>query len=138
MVMDADSLARVTEGQRACLRMVLRHMSSKDIARTLGISRHTVDQRLKLAMKTLGATSRVEAARTLAAMEGTDEYQRLTYQASDIESAGPRPSPHAPVREGGQGVDLQRIGWIVAIAAGLVVGLAALLVGLNALADFTR
>lgn len=90
--MDADSLAKVTEGQRACLRMVLLHMSSKDIARSLGISRHTVDQRLKLAMKTLGAASRVEAARTLAAMEGADEYQRLTYQASDIESAGPRSS----------------------------------------------
>lgn len=75
-------LARLTEGQRTCLRMVLAHKSSKDIARTLGISRHTVDQRLKLAMKCLGAAGRVEAAQIHAQLEGA--YQPLAYQSPDI------------------------------------------------------
>jgi IS30 family transposase len=56
--MAVDRLAKISEGQRACLRMVLQHMSSKDIARALNISPHTVDQRLKLAMRTLGAATR--------------------------------------------------------------------------------
>ena len=83
--MDDDRLARLTEGQRACLRMVLLHMSSKDIARALDISPHTVDQRIKLAMKTLRASSRVEAARALALLEGDDRPQSLVYQRPDID-----------------------------------------------------
>jgi DNA-binding CsgD family transcriptional regulator len=63
--MEQDRVQRLSEGQRECLRMVLLHMSSKDIARALDISPHTVDQRLKLAMKALGAPTRVEAARLL-------------------------------------------------------------------------
>ena len=44
-------LAQLTDGQRDCLRLVYRHMTSKDIARTLGVSPHTVDMRLRTAMK---------------------------------------------------------------------------------------
>jgi len=82
--MDSDRIAKLTDGQRACLRGVLRHMSSKDIARELGISPHTVDQRLRLAMKTLGAGSRVQAAFMLAKHEGLSEYQASVYQAPHI------------------------------------------------------
>lgn len=131
-------LSKVTDGQRACLRLVLLHMSSKDIARELGISRHTVDQRLKLAMKALGAASRGDAARMLAAKEGDARYQHLTYQRPDIESVVPSPSPSASSRKEGQDGGLRNIGWIVAIAAGVAVLFAALFVGLNALSEFTR
>ena len=147
--MDEPALAKVTEGQRACLRMVLQHKSSKEIGRALGISSHTVDQRLKQAMKHLGASSRVEAARRLAALEDGPEYQSLACQPPDIEAGGV-PPPSLPTRE--QAADpvppsrkretgnasLQRIGWIVAIAAGVAVLLAALFTGLNALSQFTR
>ncbi len=90
--MDAERLARLSDGQRTCLRMVLMHMSSKDIARELGISPHTVDQRLKGASKILGVDSRVEAARTLARAEGAAAYQPLVYQTPDI-AAAPPPAP---------------------------------------------
>jgi DNA-binding CsgD family transcriptional regulator len=139
--MEQDGLARVTEGQRACLRMVLQHRSSKEIARELGISSHTVDQRLKQAMKHLGASSRVEAAKRLAALEGSVGYQPLACQAPDIEPvAVPTPTPPASgsEREASDDEGLRRIGWIVAIAAGAAVLLAALLIGLNALSEFTR
>ena len=55
-------LAALPEHQRVCLRKVLEHKSSKEIAIELGISPHTVDQRLKAAMQTLGVGSRVAAA----------------------------------------------------------------------------
>ena len=82
--MDDPRLSRLSDGQRTCLRMVLMHMSSKDIARELGISPHTVDRRLKTAMQILDVDSRVEAARILARHEGGAAYQPLVYQTPDV------------------------------------------------------
>jgi DNA-binding CsgD family transcriptional regulator len=56
-------LAKLSDGQRDCLRLVGQYMSSKEIARVLGISPHTVDQRLKRATAQLEVTSRFDAAR---------------------------------------------------------------------------
>ena len=42
-----DRVARLTEGQREALRMVYRHMETKEIARKLGISPDGVTQRIK-------------------------------------------------------------------------------------------
>src|SRR4051812_34554931 len=135
--MEEDRATKLTEGQRACLRMVLQHMSSKDIARALGISPHTVDQRIKLAMRRLGAASRVEAARILAAGKQGGEYQDLVHQAPDIDARPAAPPPAARTGEGRHD-SYHRIGWMVAIAAGAAVIFAALFVGLNALSEFTR
>lgn len=82
-------LALLTEGQRDCLRRVYVHMTSKDIARELGVSPHTVDMRLRTAMKTLGVASRIEAARLLWIEEtGSDAppaaYQTLIYQSPEL------------------------------------------------------
>jgi DNA-binding CsgD family transcriptional regulator len=59
----------LNDGQKDCLRLVMRHFSSKEIARQLDISPHTVDKRLKVATATLGVSSRVDAARILTEME---------------------------------------------------------------------
>lgn len=83
-------LAQLTDGQRDCLRLVYQHMKSKDIARQLGVSPHTVDMRLRTAMKTLSVGSRIEAARLLVALEaggaGADVYQPLIYHTPDVVS----------------------------------------------------
>lgn len=84
-------LSRLSEGQRACLRMVYQHMSSKDIARELNISPHTVDQRLRIAMGHLGASSRVEAAKLLVMHEAAAGYQPPVYQTPDIAAASENP-----------------------------------------------
>ena len=103
--MDAEPLRRLTEAQKTCLRMVFMHMSSKDIARELGISPHTVDQRLKTAARILGADSRVEAARMLALHEGGGTYRPLVYQPPDIAAAGLAAALSAQVdREGAKGL----------------------------------
>lgn len=82
----AARVARLTPGQKACLDLVDDHATSKEIAVRLGISRHTVDARLRQAIQILGVTSRREAAviwRTAASAEG---YQPFTYQPSEIVS----------------------------------------------------
>jgi DNA-binding CsgD family transcriptional regulator len=88
----AERLARLTPGQRTCLRLVHQRLTSKDIARELEISPHTVDQRLRQAIEILGVSSRVEAARIFAAQEdGT--YQSLIYQSPYIAGdAAPAPT----------------------------------------------
>lgn len=73
----------LTEGQKACLRLVDEHRTSKEISRILGISHHTVDQRLNLARKKLGADSRIEAARIFAELENIS--QPLVYQPAAVE-----------------------------------------------------
>lgn len=81
--MDADRLARLTEMQRKCLRLVYAHMSSKEIAPRLGVEPGTVDQYLKAAMRILGVSDRRTAARLLAEHEG-EVAQPLVYQPPDI------------------------------------------------------
>ena len=93
---------RVSEDQRACLRLVLAHMTSKEIGRALDVSHHTVDQRVKTAMRILRAESRVDAARMLAEHEHGPGHQPLVYQAPELEDeAEPRPH-HPPLRQQGE------------------------------------
>jgi DNA-binding CsgD family transcriptional regulator len=53
---------RLTHKQRECLDLLLEHKTSKEIARSLRISKYTVDQRLDYARKLLGASNRAETA----------------------------------------------------------------------------
>jgi len=59
----------LTDKQRECLRLAADHMSSKEIARALGISASAVEQRLKYAVRTLGARDRRDASRQFARWE---------------------------------------------------------------------
>jgi DNA-binding CsgD family transcriptional regulator len=83
----ASAVARLTPGQIDCLLLVDRHHSSKEIAVRLGISPHTVDQRIRGALEKLGVERRGEAARMVAAAVGSDHssYQRLIHQSPHID-----------------------------------------------------
>ncbi len=81
-------VARLTAGQRACLDLVDDHATSKEIARQLGISRHTVDARLRQAIQILGVSSRREAAVIWRAAASAQGYQPFAYQPSRLEAAG--------------------------------------------------
>lgn len=59
-------IASLNDIHKDCLRLAIYHYSSKEIGLKLGISRHTVDQRLRHATQRLGASTRFEAARMLA------------------------------------------------------------------------
>lgn len=100
-----EELSALTDGQRDCLRLVYQHMTSKDIARVLGVSPHTVDMRLRTAMKTLAVASRIEAARLLVQDEAggevlPDAYQPLIYQAPDVADAPESSNLGSPASSG--------------------------------------
>ncbi|HEU0100416.1 MAG TPA: helix-turn-helix transcriptional regulator [Allosphingosinicella sp.] len=80
---DRNSLSRLTEREKVCLRQWLNHRSAKEIAADLGISHHAVEKRLKMARTKLGATSSLEAARMLGEAEG---YGRAVTRSPDLAS----------------------------------------------------
>jgi DNA-binding CsgD family transcriptional regulator len=85
---NAPALPELTEGQKACLRLVDDHHTSKEIARKLGISPFTVDQRLDAARRKLKAASRKDAAKLFAAMERGGVSEPFVYEPVRLESAG--------------------------------------------------
>ena len=95
----AERVARLTAGQLDCLRLVDRHLNSKEIAVELGISSHTVDQRIRQALATLGVERRAQAARIVAqyAGGGAEPYQRLIHQSPYIEADPEAAHPEAAV-----------------------------------------
>jgi DNA-binding CsgD family transcriptional regulator len=82
----AERVARLSEGQLEVLRLVDQHHNSKEIAARLGISPHTVDQRVRGAIRTLGVARRSEAARLVAEASSANLYQRLIHQAPHIDA----------------------------------------------------
>ena len=91
----AARVARLTAGQLDCLRLVDQHLSSKEIAAELKISPHTVDQRVRQALATLGVERRTQAARIVARHSG--QYQRLIHQSPHIEPDPPTGHPNEAV-----------------------------------------
>jgi DNA-binding CsgD family transcriptional regulator len=94
-----DRVAKLTEGQREVLRMVYRHMETKEIARLLGISPDGVTQRIKGAMRTLGVNKRRDAAQLLAEAEGAGAYPPQVYPPRDI-AIGRDPAMFGPSTTG--------------------------------------
>jgi DNA-binding CsgD family transcriptional regulator len=75
-------VARLTDKQRECMRLVVMRKSSKEIARELGIAKPTVDQRVANARQILGARNRDEAAIIFA--RGSGEYDRVIYDSARV------------------------------------------------------
>ncbi len=91
----AALVARLSQGQLDALLLVDQHLSSKEIAVELGISPHTVDQRIRGALHTLGVERRSQAARMVAQVHGP--YQRLIHQPPHIEDGGTSGHPSSAV-----------------------------------------
>jgi DNA-binding CsgD family transcriptional regulator len=91
----AQRVARLSHGQLDCLLLVDQHLSSKEIAVELGISSHTVDQRIRGALHILGVERRSQAARMVARVHAP--YQRLIHQPPHIESGGTMGHPGGAV-----------------------------------------
>ena len=79
----SERVARLSQGQLDALLLVDQHLSSKEIAVELGISPHTVDQRIRGALHVWGVERRSQAARLVAQVQGP--YQRLIHQTPHIE-----------------------------------------------------
>jgi DNA-binding CsgD family transcriptional regulator len=95
----AVRVARLNQGQLDVLRLVDQHMSSKEIGVLLGISPHTVDQRIRTAIRLLEVSRRQEAARLVSLAE---PYQRLIHQAPYLD-----PPPAADHQDGAIGFQIR-------------------------------
>lgn len=86
--MTAGRIDQLTEAQRACLRLVLSHHNSKEIAAIVGVSPSAIDKRIERAVQILGVGSRFEAARRLQDHEGSappgTTYERLPSEPIDV------------------------------------------------------
>lgn len=78
-----EKLERLTPKQREVLDLVLQHQSSKEIAKTLGISPYTVDQRIAAARARLGVATRGEVARVYGRL--LEICEETAYGSSDMD-----------------------------------------------------
>lgn len=77
-----NPLTDLTVKQREVLDLLILHKTSKEISRSLGISPHTVDQRINLARGKLGLSSRNQVAQEYRRLVQT--YEQTIYQKSDV------------------------------------------------------
>lgn len=95
----ASLLEELTDKQREVLDLLVLHKTSKQIARDLDISPHTVDQRITAARRKFGVETRGELAAAYMAAQArsadTAIYERSVYQSSQVES---------PVAAGDEGI----------------------------------
>jgi DNA-binding CsgD family transcriptional regulator len=100
---DSDAiLTSLTAKQRAVLDLLIEHKTSKEISRLLGISHHTVDQRIMLARAKLGVATRGEVAQAYrrlvtVSVPSPSIYEQSVYGFSDV--ALPLDVLHEPDRE---------------------------------------
>lgn len=152
---DPDSYIRLlSAAQIETLRHVFEHKNSKQIARIMNVSPHTVDERVRRVLRKLKVPNRIEAARVLAAhgvFDRVGPYQPLTYQpiplVGDVPAGETEPrrglwrrvfdigSPFPTVSQPANRHGLtERVIWPILIAAATILAfsaLYALLVGLG-------
>ena len=105
-----DPRETLTDRERQCLRLVFERLRPKEIGRELGISHHTVNGHLQQAMRKLGATSSLEAARLLHATDRMAAPENVTGYPFGVEF-GPNPSSLGPSQHGAQhGANHDRVG----------------------------
>jgi len=92
----AHALPTLSEGEKQCLALVAQGFNSKEIARQLHVSEHTVDQRVRTSLRKFGVPSRKEAARLFVSAQQSspqnDTYQPLIHQSEPVAS-DPVPAP---------------------------------------------
>lgn len=80
----ANPLGGLTAKQREVLDLLIQHKTSKEISRILGISPHTVDQRIMLSRAKLNVATRGEVAQEYRRLIGL--YERSIYEDSHVAS----------------------------------------------------
>ena len=104
---------RLNEGERDCLRLVAQGLVSKEIARHLDLSPHTVDDRIRTACRKLKVRRRSQAAHLLASLEGVvvkgenGDTSKLRYEKSGMEEALDAGEERVSAGEGSGSDDLE-------------------------------
>ena len=104
-----DGFLTLTEREKETLRLLVRGYDAKSIAQRLGISVHTVNERLRDARRKLAVSSSREAARLLAEAE-QDDPNFFVYNPMGVAEEGEKAVPEAQTH-GRQGV-AHRLVWL--------------------------
>lgn len=100
----------LTQKERETLRLLVGGHDAKSIARHLGLSVHTVNERLRDARRKMGTSSSREAARLLLDAEGNPPQLLGDKRFGDASAAAQvASSPHRPQGSG----SLRRTGWMI-------------------------
>ena len=94
MALDQQERPGLSDGQKACLRLVGDGLTSKEIALETGLSHQTVDQYLSKAATLLGASNRRDAARKFAEFE-VGEFNKAEFKPASLANHGRITAPPA-------------------------------------------
>ncbi|WP_320443490.1 helix-turn-helix domain-containing protein [Sphingopyxis yananensis] len=109
----AGAIGQLTVGERQCLELVASGMVSKEIARSLDVSPHTVDARLRVAARKLGARNRFVAAQILneflknGGNSSSQPISNLIYEDLSLPENDPATKMDGPAGDGNDPVDLR-------------------------------
>jgi DNA-binding CsgD family transcriptional regulator len=117
----------LTEKEKQTLRLLVTGYDAKSMARHLGLSVHTVNERLRDARRKLGTSSSREAARQLREAEALDPELLGDKGLGDAPAVAAAQMTLQPAQGGG---NLRRTGWIV---GGFVMTVSLALLALSAL-----
>ena len=92
-----QTLPALSEGEKQCLHLVAQGFNSKEIARRLHVSEHTVDQRVRTSLRKYGVPSRKEAARLFASAQRDDPVQGEPAQRDPVPPAQPQSGTYQPL-----------------------------------------
>ncbi len=125
---DTAAALLLNERQKQCLRLVYENLEAKEIARTLSLSPHTVNEHLRDARRALGVPRSMQAARMLAKAEGDKRLVPKPIgvdRPTDADDDGDGPEVAVPeVHVSGNRYHLsmlRRLGMVVALAIGVIV-----------------
>ena len=94
----SQSMEALTEKEKEVLRLIARGHDAKSMARHLGLSVHTINERLRFARRKMGVTSSREAARVLQGQEETHPQsfgpKPLGVGSPATAATGNEPAPH--------------------------------------------
>lgn len=98
-----DGYALLTEREKQTLRLIVRGHDAKSVARHLGLSVHTVNERLRDARRKLAVSSSREAARLLLEREGDTPHSLVPMQIGEAMPAIAVEQPAPPAIGGRTG-----------------------------------
>lgn len=105
-----ESYSSLSQKERETLRLILGGHDAKSAARHLGLSVHTVNERLRDARRKLGVSSSREAARRLRAFEGAAPDNLGDSAFGDAPATAEATEARQPIAGEGMGL---RAGWVI-------------------------
>ncbi|NJS14598.1 MAG: DUF4019 domain-containing protein [Sphingopyxis sp.] len=125
----ASGYQTLTEKEKLTLRLLVEGYDAKSMARHLGLSVHTINERLRDARRKMAVSSSREAARLLREIESDHPEKPVSKDLGDEPAGYPEEMPAAPV---GGGLSPRRFGWVV---GAIIMGISFALLALASLGD---